>query len=89
MAELKTHFLFPRNYSSKLIDLQFQKERDLSGNNFTDILQNNSSNIRLSYKCHTKIETSGQGLPIKEVKSEKNCFQNFAHPLLMQENIKK
>ena len=36
LSELKTHFLIPRNYSSKLIDLQFQKVRNLPGNNFTD-----------------------------------------------------
>ena len=36
LDELKIEFLIPRNYTSKLIDLQFQKVRNLPGNNYTD-----------------------------------------------------
>ena len=36
LDELKKHFLIPRNYQSKLIDLQFQKVRNLPGNNYAE-----------------------------------------------------
>ena len=36
LSELKTNFLIPRNYSRKLINTQFQKVRELPGNNYVE-----------------------------------------------------
>ena len=49
LSELKDKFLIPRNYKSKLIDLQFNKVRSLPGNNFTE-----RRNLALMKKTRSK-----------------------------------
>ena len=49
LEELKSEFLIPRNYKSKLIDLQFAKVRQLPGETF-----NEKRNLALLKKTRTK-----------------------------------